>query len=108
MTVSEREMSDAEAADFYYEHRDDPDMWGEQVDAKISRKLDSVVSVRFNSTEIERIQQAADAAGLSLSSFIRRAALTAPGAEVLDIDRARKDMAQARRFVLDALKALHA
>ncbi|WP_433190945.1 plasmid mobilization protein [Actinoallomurus sp. CA-150999] len=94
MTVSEREMSDAEAADFYNEHRDDPEMWGEQVDVKISRKLDNVVSVRFNAVEIERIQQAADAAGLSLSSFIRRAALTAPGAEVLDIDRARKDMAQ--------------
>ncbi|MEV0406435.1 hypothetical protein [Actinoallomurus sp. NPDC050550] len=106
--MSEREMSNAEAAEFYYEHRDDPEMWGEQVDAKISRKLDSVVSVRFNSAEIERIQQAADAAGLSLSSFIRHAALTAPGAQVLDIDRARKDMAQARRFVLDALKALHA
>ncbi|MEV5747800.1 ribbon-helix-helix protein, CopG family [Actinoallomurus sp. NPDC052308] len=106
--MSKPEMSDAEAAEFYYEHRDDPEVWGEQVEARISRKLDSVISVRFNSAEIERIQQLADAAGLSLSSFIRRAALTAPGAEVVDIDRARKDMAQARRFVLDALRALHA
>ncbi|MCO5972863.1 plasmid mobilization protein [Actinoallomurus soli] len=101
-------MSDADAAEFYYEQRDNPEVWGEQVEARVSRKLDSVVSVRFNSAEIERIQQAADAAGLSLSAFIRRAALTAPGAEVIDLERARKDMAQARRFVIDALRALHA
>lgn len=106
--MNQHDMSDAEAAAYYYAHRDDPDIWGEQVETSVSKKLDSVISVRFNSEEIAQIQRAADAAGLSLSAFIRRSVLASHGAEVLDIDRARRDIAQARRFVIDALRALHA
>jgi hypothetical protein len=76
--VSKQGMSDAEAAEFYYEHRNDPDTWREEVPAKIARRLDSVISVRFNSAEIARVQKAADTAGLSLSAYIRRLVLAVP------------------------------
>lgn len=101
-------MSVADAAAYYYEHRDDPDLWGEQVEAVVSKKPDSVISVRFNSDEITRIRRAADAAGLSLSAFVRRSVPASRSADVLGIDRARRDMAQVGRLAMDALRAPHA
>lgn len=104
--MSKHKMTDAEAAEFYHEHRNDPDTWGEEVPVKIARRLDSVISVRFNSAEIARVQKAADAANLSLSAYIRRLVLAAPESRVVDIERARRDMTRVLKDVSDALHAL--
>jgi hypothetical protein len=62
-------------AEYYQQHKDDPDEWGEPVERKPSRRLASMVSVRLAPEELDRIRQAAEDAGESVSNFIRRAAL---------------------------------
>ncbi|GDY30978.1 plasmid mobilization protein [Gandjariella thermophila] len=80
MTKHPDEMTDAEAADFYYQHRNDPDLVGEEVEVVAPARLSRVVSVRFSPEEAEKVQQRAEAAGLTLSAYVRQAALDAPAA----------------------------
>lgn len=70
-------MSDA---DFYQEHRDDPDEWGEPEDPSERverRRLAAMVSVRLSPDESALLRAAAAARQTSLSAFIRQAALAA-------------------------------
>jgi len=70
-------MTDSE---YYQATKDDDDEWGEPVPAPRSgrpgsRRMGSMVSVRLSAEEAGRLRLAAEAAGLSLSGFLRDAAL---------------------------------
>ena len=97
-------MTEAELADYYYAHRDDPEMVGESVDYVPPRA--ARVAVRLNLEEEQRIREAAQAAGMTVSAFLRQAGLTAATARVVDIDRLRRDVRQARSRIDDAWQAL--
>ena len=69
-------MTDAE---FYQAHKDDPEEW-EDADGSRGRKprrerLDSIISVRLTPDEEDALRAAAADRGLSLSAFVRGAAL---------------------------------
>lgn len=98
------EMSEAEEADFLYAHRDDPDLVGEEVPYKAPRG--ARVAVRLSFDEERRIREAAEAVGMSLSAFLRQAALTAAEGTVIDIERIRRDVEAARSRIDDAWQAL--
>lgn len=88
-------MTQEEYADWLYQHRNDTG-W-EQVEAEVSPNLATVVSVRLRRSELTAIEDAAKAADLKLSTFIRQAALAASG--VVDLDAARRDLDRLRRQV---------
>ena len=98
------EMTEAELADYYYAHRDDQDMVGDQVDYVPPRA--ARVAVRLNLDEEAHIREAAHAAGMTVSAFLRQAGLTAATARVVDIDRLRRDVTEARARIDDAWQAL--
>lgn len=71
-------MSDERTrAEYYEEHKDDPDEWGEPQPAKPRRRRASMVSVRLAPEEIVIIRTAADERGMSVSEFLRSTALSA-------------------------------
>jgi uncharacterized protein (DUF1778 family) len=96
-------MTQEEYAEWLYQHRDDAKGW-EEVEAEISPNLASVVSVRLRRGELTAIENAAKAAGLRLSAFIRQAALAA--SDVVDLDAARRDIDRLRRQVDDLSRHL--
>jgi hypothetical protein len=49
--------------------------WGDPLPSSSTRKLNKMISVRFRGPEAEQVKQAAERAGLTLSEFVRRAAL---------------------------------
>lgn len=98
------EMTEAELAEYYYAHRDDPDMLAEQVDYVPPRA--ARIAVRLSHEEERRIRQAAQTAGMSVSAFLRQVGLTASGAAVVDMDRLRRDVEEARARIDDAWKML--
>jgi uncharacterized protein (DUF1778 family) len=98
------QMTEDELADYYYAHRDDPNAIGEQVDYVPPRA--ARVAVRLSFEEEHRIRQAAEAAGMSVSAFLRQVGLTAAGAGVVDTDRLRRDVTEARARIDDAWQAL--
>jgi uncharacterized protein (DUF1778 family) len=71
-----------------YAHRDEAA--GDETPALHAGEIRSVVSVRFNRGELERIAAAAVTAGQPLSTYIRNAALAAAGA--VDIEAARREL----------------
>lgn len=98
------QMTEAELADYYYAHRDDPDMVGEQVDYVAPRA--ARIGVRLSFEEERRIREAAEAAGMSVSAFLRQAGMTAAATGVVNIDRLRRDVNEARARIDDAWKTL--
>jgi predicted DNA binding CopG/RHH family protein len=72
------DMTVDEYAQWLEEHHDD-EGW-EPVDAETSANLTIVVSVRFNKDELSKIDAAAEAAGIPLSTYIRQAAMNAANA----------------------------
>jgi Family of unknown function (DUF6290) len=73
-------MNDEEArAQYYQAHKDDEDEWGEPEQppksSKPKRRLASMISVRFSPEETKIVRRAAEAAGESVSQFVRKAAL---------------------------------
>ncbi|MEV6982407.1 hypothetical protein AB0M95_14255 [Sphaerisporangium sp. NPDC051017] len=100
------QLSEAELAELYYAHRDDPDAQGEEALRTEPSRLSSIVSVWFTPEETVRLRRAAEEAGLTLSSYIRQCALTTSDRPV-DIDRVRRDVEEAGRRLSDALRALH-
>lgn len=69
------DLTDEEAADFYYAHRNDPLPAGDSVQTKPSSRLSRVISVRFDPDEAAVIEQHAHDAGLTMSAYLRHAAL---------------------------------
>ncbi|WP_433218830.1 hypothetical protein ACQP00_13540 [Dactylosporangium sp. CS-047395] len=92
-TVAEME---AEAEDLY-EHRDE--VAGEVVPSEWvpASEVRSVVSVRFAPGEISSVIDAANAAGVPLSTYIRNAALAA--AAPVDLEAARRELRAAQRAI---------
>jgi hypothetical protein len=72
-----RDMTDEEAAEFYYAHRNDPQLAGDIVEVEIivAKRLSRVISVRFDPDEAAVIEQRAAAAGITMSAYVRHAAL---------------------------------
>lgn len=79
MAKNDGAKKDAEVAAYYYyfEHRSDADVAGEPIKVVTPEKLSRVVSVRFSPAEAEAVQRRADTAGLTLSGYLRQAALDA-------------------------------
>jgi hypothetical protein len=106
MTADKRdpsEMNDAELAEYYHANKDS--LLGEEdVEVRIAERLESVVSVRFTPSELTALEQAADAAGLKLSAYIRQAALS--NASVIDLERARREMRRLEGVVSNLSGAL--
>ncbi len=68
------QMTEEEEAEYFYANREEFER-----NAKTPVGLERVVSTRFNEDEFKRIGEAADAGGMKLSTFIRRAAVEAAG-----------------------------
>ncbi|MDN5861268.1 MAG: hypothetical protein L0H84_21910 [Pseudonocardia sp.] len=98
------EMTEAKLADYYYTRRDDPEMIGERVDYVPPRA--ARVAVRLSTEEDRRVREAAQAAGMTVSAFLRQAGLAAAAARVVDLDRLRRDVGEARSRIDDAWQAL--
>jgi hypothetical protein len=63
-------------ADRYQARQDDDTEWGEPLPAPAARRrLDSMLSVRLAPREVDAVRAAAERLGLSVSAFLRRAAL---------------------------------
>lgn len=93
------EMSEAELAEYHWQHRDDE--FGEEVDFDVSKPLRVTMSFRLPADEADVIREAAAAAGTSLSEWIRWAAMRAahetdvPPPRHAAISRARELLQQA-------------
>jgi uncharacterized protein (DUF1778 family) len=78
--------NERERAAYYESHKDEPDDWGEAEPArKERRRLASMISVRLSPEEAAVVRAAAEGQGLSVSAFLRHAALreaTAQGSVV--------------------------
>src|SRR5437764_2803255 len=64
-----------ERTTYYEAHKDDPDEWGTPLSPKPRRRLASMFSVRLAPQELALVRSAAEERGLSVSSFLRMAAL---------------------------------
>jgi hypothetical protein len=78
-------MTDQEAADYYYGHRNEPDDAARPVELEAPRRLSRVVSVRFDPDEAALVEQRAKEAGLTMSAFVRQAALGRPASPLTDV-----------------------
>ena len=97
-------MSDErERAEYYEAHQGDPGEWGEPEPAKPRRRLASMFSVRLAPDELEAVRNAAERRGLSVSAFLRRAALNEARA-----DHPASVTVQARSYTNVAVTALSA
>jgi hypothetical protein len=75
-------MTEAEEAEWWYEHRDQADdaFPGPEVAVEVRRNV--TISVRFSDEEIEKLRARADDAGVKVTALIRAAALRHAGDEV--------------------------
>lgn len=97
-------MTEAELAEDFYQHRDE--LAGEEIASRPPTRLDVMVSARFSRDEASALREAAERAGMTLSAFLRQSALTASAANVVDLDRIRRDMTQVHELAADALRTL--
>jgi len=74
MTEPNSDVTDAELADYYDQHRDLTD-WSEPQPVQRPERLDVTISVRFSPAEIAAIRARAEAAGLKPTAYIRRCPL---------------------------------
>lgn len=98
------QMTEAELADYYYTHRNDPDMVGDEVEYVPPRA--ARIAVRLSFDEEDTIRRAAQDAGMSVSAFLRQAGLSAARADVVNLERLRRDVNEARARIDDAWRAL--
>jgi hypothetical protein len=96
-------MDDAELAEHYYANRDSV-VSDEDVDVRIAERPESVVAVRFTPSELSALEQAADAAELKLSAYVRQAALC-PSSPV-GLGRARRSIREIESLVRGLSEAL--
>jgi predicted DNA binding CopG/RHH family protein len=68
------QMTEEEEAEYFYANREEFER-----NAKTPVSLERVVSTRFSEDELKHIGEAADAAGMKLSTYIRKAAVEAAG-----------------------------
>lgn len=72
-------MTERERAEWMQAHKDDPDFWGEPIKGRRvkRRRLDVMYSLRMSGEQAEHVSTAARARGLTVSAFMRQAALSA-------------------------------
>ncbi len=87
---------DAERAEDHYRHRDEEDRWGEPVEARGPEILSVMVSARFSRAEADQLSEAAEAAGMSRSAFVRQAALSSAAGKVVNVARVRRSVDRRR------------
>jgi hypothetical protein len=63
----------------YESETGDSEEWGEPIAKKPRRRLGAMISVRLAADELEQVRQAAEARRVSVSAFLREAALQAAG-----------------------------
>jgi hypothetical protein len=78
----------AALADQAYADRDDAEAWDDMGAPEVSPEVRSVVSVRFSRGELGTIAEAAGAAGVPVSTYIRNAAINA--VSTVDVADARR------------------
>ena len=97
------EMSDAELAEYHWQHRDDE--LGEKVKFEVAKPLRVTMSFRLPAEEADAIREAAAAAGTSLSEWIRWA--TNRAARYTDVPPPRHAaISRARELLLQAAHEL--
>lgn len=77
---------------------DDAENWEVVEDVVIARPLGTVVSVRFDASSAAKVRRGASALNLTLSEFVRRAALTA--ADAPDLLRDAREPGVPRHVIL--------
>jgi hypothetical protein len=100
------DMTVEQYAQWLEEHDDDAG-W-EPVDAEVSPNLAMVVSVRFNKGELSKVDAAAEAAGVALSTYIRQAAMDAANAsaEADDVRQHLRALSESLRKSQEAVEQL--
>jgi uncharacterized protein (DUF1778 family) len=94
-----------ERAAYYEAHKDQPDDWGEPTKSKARRRLASMISVRLSAGEAAAVRAAAEERGISVSAFLREAALKE--AEVTPADEPdRGHVERLRALYLEQLRAV--
>src|SRR5436309_13522567 len=68
-------QNERDQASYYESHKDEPDDWGEPIQSKARRRLASMISVRLSPAEAAQVRAAAEERGVSVSAFLREAAL---------------------------------
>lgn len=106
MTNKTKPTTEARRAEDHYAHRGDDDRWGDPVEVKGPEQLSVMVSARFSRSEAEQLSEAADAAGMTRSAFVRQAALSSVTGHVVDVARVRRDVDEAGRKLAAARQAL--
>ena len=103
---AQRPPGEAKRAADYYRHRDEDDRWGDPVEVRGPETLSVMVSVRFSRAEADHLAEAAEAAGMSRSAFVRQAALSSAAGKVVDVARVRRSVDEAERQLFAAKQAL--
>jgi uncharacterized protein (DUF1778 family) len=106
MTEHREPLPEDERGEEHWAHRNDDDRWGEPVEAKGPEPLAVMVSARFSRAEADQLAEAAEAAGMSRSAFVRQAALSSAAGKVVDVARVRRSVDEAERQLSAAREAL--
>jgi hypothetical protein len=67
---------DTDAAEFYERHKDDPEVWGEPVEAPMAKRhggLGATITVRFSEEEAELLRSLAARLDMTYSELVRKA-----------------------------------
>jgi hypothetical protein len=83
-------MTEEQLAEYYYQHRDE--LAGDELPSRRPERLDVMVSARFTAEEAATIREAAEQRGMSLSAFLRSAALLAAGGPGFDLSEVSADL----------------
>ena len=84
-------MTEAEVAEYYHEHRDDPRPSARLTPMCLRAARGCPAQLRGEST----IREAAQRSGMTVSAFLRQAGLAAASSDVIDL-RLRRDVREAR------------
>ncbi|RCW45280.1 hypothetical protein DFQ14_103248 [Halopolyspora algeriensis] len=76
MNTESRADREAAEAEWLYEHRNDPDLEGEEEEVTVAKPLAVTTSLRMTKEESAAIQQAAQQANMSQSEWIRKVCMT--------------------------------
>ncbi len=111
MTKKLDKLSEAELAQWHYDHHDELDAdEGELVEVQIAPQFAVTMSFRLPGVEADTIRHAAEAAGVTLSEWIRQACADAADPESGPARRQQVDLAleKLQRQVEAARRVVHA
>lgn len=76
------------------------------MEARGPETLSVMISARFSRAEADQLSEAAEAAGMSRSAFVRQAAMSSAAGNVVDVARVRRSVEEAERQLSAAKEAL--